>query len=152
MANIHIDVTSDDFNITAEMNKITQSRTDIGALVSFTGFVRDNHNGKTIKKLTLEHFPLMAEKQLRTIANEAAERWDVTDITLIHRYGALIPSDQIVLVLTSSPHRSDAFSAGEFMMDWLKTDAPFWKKEETTEGEHWVESKSSDMTQKNRWT
>ena len=152
MAHIYIHVTDDDFSVTDEMSKITKGRKDIGALVSFTGFVRDMHNEKSIKKLTLEHFPLMAEKQLLSIAQKAAERWKVTDITIIHRYGGLYPSDQIVLVLTASAHRKDAFTAGEFMMDWLKTDAPFWKKEQTEQGEDWVQSKRDDINQKNRWT
>jgi len=146
-----ISVQAQDFNIGEEINALTRGRTDMGAVASFTGFVRDFHNGKSIHKMTLEHFPGMAEKQLGEIAKVAQGHWPLQGICIIHRFGPLLPGDQIVLVLTASAHRGAAFEAAQFIMDWLKTDAPFWKKEETSEGESWVAARSEDTHQKERW-
>lgn len=146
-----ISVQSDDFDIGEEILELTNGRKDIGAVASFTGLVRDIHGDKNIKKLTLEHFPGMAEKELTKIANIAKDRWPIEGLTVIHRYGELRPGDNIVLVITTSLHRDAAFDAARFMMDWLKTDAPFWKKEETEKGDHWVAAKSDDMEKKDKW-
>lgn len=124
---------------------------DIGAIVSFVGQVRDINDGNAIHTLTLEHYPPMTEKALAKIEAEAKSRWDLIDILIIHRIGSLQPQDQIVLVLVASAHRGDAFSACEFIMDYLKTSAPFWKKESTSQGERWVEAKLSDDAAKERW-
>lgn len=148
---MRISVQTDDFDITDEIKRLKENRTDIGAIASFTGLVRDIHNEKKIKKLTLEHFPGMAEKELAKIGNIAKDRWPLEGLTIIHRYGELLPGDNIVLVITTSHHREAAFNAAQFVMDWLKTDAPFWKKEETEEGDHWVAAKSDDGDKKDRW-
>ena len=126
-------------------------RANIGALVSFVGQVRDINNGDTISALTLEHYPEMTEKALVAIENEAKLRWDIIDSLIIHRVGTLKPLDQIVLVAVSSAHRGEAFKASEFIMDYLKTSAPFWKKEATNHGERWVEAKLADDEAKERW-
>ncbi len=145
----HITITikaqAEDFDISSEITALCNKRTDIGAIVTFTGLVRDFHGDHKVKKMTLEHFPGMAEKQLSKICETAYKRWPIQGVTVIHRYGPLLPGDQIVLVITLSAHREAAFHAAEFIMDWLKTDAPFWKKEETIGGSHWVEAKDSDI-------
>lgn len=148
---MYISVQTDDFNISDEINALTRNRTDLGAIASFTGLVRDIHGDKAIKSMTLEHFPVMAEKELEKIGTEAKKRWPIEGLSIIHRYGKLLPGDQIVLVITTSYHREAAFNAAQFIMDWLKTDAPFWKKEETEEGTHWVAAKSDDDDKKDRW-
>lgn len=148
---MRISVQADDFNIADEINALNKDRTDIGAIATFTGLVRDIHSEKVIKSMTLEHFPAMAEQELEKIGNDAKNRWPIEGLTIIHRYGKLLPGDQIVLVITSSHHREAAFNAAQFIMDWLKTDAPFWKKEETEEGTHWVAAKSDDDDKKDRW-
>lgn len=125
---------------------------NVGAIVSFVGLVRDVNDGDTINTLTLEHYPDMTQKALQVIELEAKKRWDVIDSLIIHRVGTLKPLDQIVLVAVSSAHRGDAFKACEFMMDYLKTSAPFWKKEATNQGERWVEAKLADDEAKARWT
>ncbi len=124
---------------------------NIGALVSFVGQVRDINDGDAINMLTLEHYPAMTEKTLAAIEIEAKTRWDIIDTLIIHRIGTLKPLDQIVLVAVTSAHRGEAFSACEFIMDFLKTSAPFWKKETTDQGEHWVEAKLSDDAATARW-
>ncbi|MCK5424409.1 MAG: molybdenum cofactor biosynthesis protein MoaE [Emcibacter sp.] len=144
-------VQDQDFDIAAEINELCGGRTDIGAIVTFTGLVRDFHGDNKIRQMTLEHFPGMAEKQLEAICKTASERWPLQGGTVIHRYGPLDPGNQIVLVITLSAHREAAFEAAEFIMDWLKTDAPFWKKEQTAEGTHWVEAKTEDDQRKDRW-
>ena len=123
----------------------------IGALVSFVGQVRDINDGSSVSSLTLEHYPEMTKKALEKIEVEAKSRWDLIDTCIIHRVGTLHAQDQIVLVLVASAHRGDAFSACEFIMDYLKTSAPFWKKEATSQGERWVEAKLSDDAAKERW-
>lgn len=126
-------------------------RANIGALVSFVGQVRDFSDGDTINTLTLEHYPEMTEIALTSIEDEAKTRWDIIDSLIIHRIGTLKPLDQIVLVAVTSAHRGEAFKACEFIMDFLKTSAPFWKKEATNQGERWVEAKLADDEAKARW-
>lgn len=146
-----ITVQESDFNIADEISALTRGKTDVGAIVSFTGLVRDFHGDKTIRKMTLEHFPGMAEKQLAHICATAEKRWPLMGGRVIHRFGPLIPGDQIVLVITLSAHREAAFEAAEFIMDWLKTDAPFWKKEETATANQWVEAKDADSEKTKKW-
>ncbi len=124
---------------------------NVGAVVSFVGLVRDMNEGDAINTLTLEHYPEMTQKALEAIELEAKTRWNVVDALIIHRVGTLKPQDQIVLVAVSSAHRGEAFKACEFIMDYLKTSAPFWKKEATNQGERWVEAKVSDDAAKARW-
>ncbi len=144
-------IQTDDFDVGLELNKLRLSNPAIGAVVSFVGQVRDMNDGSSINTLTLEHYPEMTEKALAKIEAEAKSRWDVLDSLIIHRVGTLQPLDQIVLVLVASAHRGEAFSACEFIMDYLKTSAPFWKKEATSQGERWVEAKLSDDAAKARW-
>ena len=124
---------------------------NVGAIVSFVGLVRDINDGDAINTLTLEHYPEMTQKALAAIEADAKARWDVIDALIIHRVGTLQPLDQIVLVAVTSAHRGEAFKACEFIMDYLKTSAPFWKKETTNLGERWVEPKLSDDAAKARW-
>lgn len=140
-----------DFDLGAEINQLRHTRKDIGAVVSFVGLVRDLNDGDTVSQLTLEHYPGMTEKSLAAIIEQAKVRWRIIDALIVHRVGTLQPSDQIVLVIVTSAHRGDAFSACEFMMDYLKTEAPFWKKEANSTGEHWVEAKLSDDAARERW-
>ena len=148
---MRVSVQSDDFDITNEINNLRINRTDLGAIATFTGLVRDIHDNKNIKKMTLEHFPIMALKELNKIGVMAKDRWPIEELTIIHRYGELFPGDQIVLVITTSLHREAAFKAAEFIMDMLKTDAPFWKKEELEDGSRWVMSNKDDNNKKDRW-
>ena len=144
-------VQTEDFDPGAECAALTRGRTDIGAVASFVGLVRDANDGAGISRMTLEHYPGMTEKSLAEIVDEARGRWDVMDATVIHRVGALKPGDNIVLVIVASAHRGDAFAACEFIMDYLKTRAPFWKKEETSEGSRWVDARASDDESAARW-
>jgi molybdopterin synthase catalytic subunit len=144
-------VQAEDFDAGFEIKRLTSAHKDIGAVVSFIGLVRDLNDGDAVSQLTLEHYPGMTEKSLNAIINQAKERWRIADALIIHRVGSLQPGDQIVLVVVSSAHRGDAFAACEFMMDYLKTEAPFWKKEVTPQGEHWVEAKSTDDDARDRW-
>jgi molybdopterin synthase catalytic subunit len=146
-----IRVQIEDFDVGLELSKLRLANPSTGALVSFIGQVRDINDGSAINTLTLEHYPEMTEKALKAIESEAKTRWDIIDSLIIHRVGTLQPLDQIVLVVVSSAHRGDAFSACEFIMDFLKTSAPFWKKEITNQGERWVEAKLSDDDAKARW-
>jgi molybdopterin synthase catalytic subunit len=139
------------FDVAAEMAALRHGRTDIGALVSFTGLVRDISEGNHVTRLTLEHHPVMTLKTLRDMANDASARWPLLGGTIIHRYGTLLPADDIVLVLIASAHRGAAFDAAHFLMDWLKTKAPFWKKEEDASGARWIEAKTSDDAAAARW-
>jgi molybdopterin synthase catalytic subunit len=143
-------VQTKDFETDDIINDLTKDRKDIGAIVSFIGLVRDLPDG-SLQSMTLEHYPAMTEKALREIVDTAMQRWDINDIALIHRVGELKPADRIVLVVTLSAHRKEAFNAAEFIMDYLKTRAPFWKKETTNNGEHWVEAKTSDDNATSRW-
>ncbi|HRY26280.1 MAG: molybdopterin synthase catalytic subunit MoaE [Geminicoccaceae bacterium] len=139
------------FDVGAELARFTAGRTDIGAVASFTGLVRDRHNGEAVTAMTLEHYPGMTEAELERIEAEARARWPLDDCLVIHRYGRMLPGEPIVLVLTASAHRAAAFEACAFLMDWLKTKAPFWKLEETPEGERWVEARASDDEAATRW-
>ena len=145
-------VQREDFDPGAEIARLTDGRRDIGAVVSFVGLVRDLAGGEPISALTLEHYPGMTEKQLEAIEAEAHARWPLQASTVIHRYGALEPGDRIVLVVTASAHRAAAFEAAAFLMDWLKTKAPFWKNETTPSGTRWVEAKETDEAAAARWS
>ena len=144
-------VQTEDFDASQELTSMRLSGQSVGAVVSFIGQVRDLNDGNEIQTLTLEHYPGMTEKALEAIENEAKARWNVLESRIIHRVGTLKPQDQIVLVAVSSAHRGDAFSACEFIMDFLKSQAPFWKKEATNQGERWVEAKLSDDAAQSRW-
>ncbi len=140
-----------DFDVAAELTAMRKASADIGAVVSFIGQVRDINDGDAVNTLTLEHYPGMTERALAQIELEAQSRWQISNSLIIHRVGTLKPLDQIVLVAVASAHRGEAFKACEFMMDYLKTQAPFWKKESTPEGERWVEAKNSDDQAQSRW-
>lgn len=144
-------VQTEDFDTGAEIDRLRLSRQDAGAIVAFVGQVRDINEGSGVDALTLEHYPGMTEKALQEIVDQARHRWDIFDALVIHRVGTLQPSDQIVLVVVSGAHRGEAFAACEFIMDYLKTEAPFWKKEKTPAGERWVEARSSDDAARERW-
>ena len=144
-------IQTEDFDAGDEINQLRMARRDVGAVVSFIGQVRDVNEGDTVSKLTLEHYPGMTEKSLHAIIKQAKARWNIMDVLIIHRVGTLQPCDQIVLVAVSGAHRGEAFAACEFVMDYLKTEAPFWKKEVTPSGERWVEAKASDDDAKARW-
>jgi len=144
-------VQKDDFDVGAEVAGLTAGRTDIGGVATFIGLVRDLADGDEVKAMTLEHYPGMTEKMLAGIEAEARERWPLDETLIIHRYGRLEPGDRIVLVVTASAHRKAALESCEFLIDWLKTKAPFWKLEETNEGEHWVEARESDDEAAARW-
>ncbi|KHF26250.1 molybdopterin synthase catalytic subunit MoaE [Solemya velum gill symbiont] len=141
----------EDFDIGAEIRHFQQSRTEIGAVATFTGLVRDLNLSDKVSSMTLEHYPGMTEKSLQEILEQAIERWQLIDAMVIHRVGKLLPGDQIVFVTTASAHRGDAFSACEFIMDYLKTQAPFWKKEETASGSRWVDARETDSDAAERW-
>jgi len=143
-------VQQEDFDAGREMAAVRARNPKVGAVASFIGVVRDVNDGTGVATMTLEHYPGMTEKALKGIVDEAAGRWEVLDCTVIHRVGRLEPTDQIVFVAVASGHRG-AFAACEFIMDYLKTQAPFWKKEETHEGARWVEAKDSDDTAAGRW-
>ncbi len=140
-----------DFDAGAEINRMRLARADAGAIAAFIGQVRDLNEGSQIAGMTLEHYPGMTEKALNDIVASARARWDIFDALIIHRVGKLLPTDQIVLVVVSGAHRKEAFAACEFIMDYLKTEAPFWKKESTPAGERWVEAKVSDDQARDRW-
>ena len=143
-------VQAKDFDLTTEVNLARSKNPQIGAIVSFVGTVRDLQS-ETLKSLTLEHYPEMTEKSLESIVMKARSRWKLENITIIHRIGKLLISDQIVLVIVTSKHRQEAFDSCNFIMDYLKTDAPFWKKESSDKEEKWVDSNSNDKKQKKRW-
>ncbi|MBV16125.1 molybdenum cofactor biosynthesis protein MoaE [Thalassospira sp. GB04J01] len=146
-----VSVQQDDFDPGAELAALTDGRTDIGAAVSFVGLVRDIHGGDTVSALTLDHYPGMTERELEKIADEAGNRWKLDGIRIVHRFGRMEPGERIVLVIALSAHRRDAFEACDFVMDFLKTRAPFWKREETQNGEKWVSAKASDDADADRW-
>jgi molybdopterin synthase catalytic subunit len=146
-----IRVQREDFDVGAEMRAMTGGDTGIGGVASFVGLVRDMTAGTGSSAMTLEHYPGMTEKQLAEVEAEARSRWELSGVTIIHRYGRLEPGEQIVLVLTASPHRKAALESCAFLIDWLKTRAPFWKLEETPEGSRWVEARSSDDEAAARW-
>ncbi len=144
-------VQTQDFDAGLELAQLRLARKDVGAVVSFIGQVRDFNDGDTVSQLSLEHYPGMTEKALAAIVAQAKSRWDIFDTLIIHRVGTLKPLDQIVLVAVSGAHRGEAFKACEFIMDALKTEAPFWKKEVTASGERWLDAKDSDDVARERW-
>ena len=145
-------VQSEDFDVGAELSALTTGNTAIGGMTSFVGLVRDLGGEDALKAMTLEHYPGMTEKMLREIEAEANDRWPLEASLIVHRYGRLEPGDQIVLVATASPHRQAAFDSCAFLIDWLKTKAPFWKLEDTqNEGARWVEAKAADDRAAERW-
>ena len=145
-----IRVQTENFDLAAINHELCEGRTDVGAIASFIGIVRDLENDR-LQQMTLEHYPGMTENALAGIAERAAQRWQIQDLAIIHRVGELRPADQIVLVTVLSAHRADAFAACEFIMDYLKTEAPLWKKESSDQGENWVESKKSDLFAQKKW-
>lgn len=147
-----ISVQAEDFDVAGEMRAMAAGRTDIGAIVTFTGLVRDMAGGENISDMELEHYPGMTEKALADIEAQANTRWELQATRIVHRYGKLEPGAQIVLVATASPHRQDAFEAAEFIMDFLKSRAPFWKKEGTPNGGKWVDARDADEDALNRWS
>ena len=140
-------VQEEDFDPTTELDALSAGRDDIGALVSFTGLVR----GGDVSEMELEHYPGMTEKALAEIETEARDRWPLQGVTIIHRVGPLAPGARIVFVATASRHRAAAFEAAEYLMDFLKTRAPFWKKEDTADGARWVDARETDDTAADRW-
>jgi len=140
-----------DFDVGLELEALTRGRVDVGAVASFVGLVRDANDGHAISGMTLEHYPGMTQKALEEICREAHARWELLDTLVIHRVGPLEPGERIVLVGVSSAHRGEAFAACEFIMDYLKTRAPFWKREDTAQGERWVEARTSDESAADRW-
>jgi molybdopterin synthase catalytic subunit len=139
------------FDAAAEGALLARGRSDVGALVTFTGVCRGTEDGEPIAALTLEHYPGMAESEIERHAAEAAERWPLLGATIIHRYGRILPGEDIVLVVTTSSHREAAFAAAEFLMDYLKTRAPFWKLVEKADGTTWVDAKAADDAAAERW-
>ena len=146
-----VQVQTADFDVGAEIARLHSGNTAIGAIASFIGLVRENNDGSNISTLTLEHYPGMTEKAIMDIIEEACRRWAICGCTVIHRVGTLNPAERIVLVLVASSHRGPAFDACEFIMDYLKTRAPFWKKEATPGGDRWVEARESDTEAAARW-
>jgi molybdopterin synthase catalytic subunit len=151
-ATVSIRIQEDDFDIGSEIAALTRGRTNIGAVVSFSGLCRGEERGEPIAALTLEHYPGMAEAEIARHAEQAMSRWPLNGVTVIHRFGRIRPGENIVLVLTASAHRQAAFEAAEFLMDYLKTNAPFWKREESARGANWIEARSDDDEAATRWT
>ena len=141
-----------DFDVAQEIAALSRGRTDVGAVVSFSGICRGSEKGEPIAALTLEHYPGMAEAEIKRHADEALARWPLQGLTVIHRFGRIVPGENIVLVVTASAHRQAAFEAAEFLMDYLKTSAPFWKREESARGTNWVEARDHDDAAAARWT
>jgi len=148
---LSVRIQREDFDAGAEIARLRADDPRIGAVAGFVGVARDRNDGSDVATLTLEHYPGMTERAIEAIIEQARARWQVIDILVIHRIGMLKPLDQIVLVAVTSSHRGDAFAACEFVMDYLKTEAPFWKKESTSEGERWVDARESDDAARNRW-
>jgi molybdopterin synthase catalytic subunit len=146
-----IRIQEQDFDISAEIAALRKGDPRVGAVVSFLGTVRDVNEGSQVKAMTLEHYPEMTEKALNNILEQAKARWDIYQTLVIHRIGPLLPEDQIVLVVVTSAHRGEAFAACEFIMDYLKTAAPFWKKEDTPQGSRWVDARVTDEAAMARW-
>jgi len=142
----------DAFDMAAESAALARGRADVGAVVTFTGICRGSENGQPITALTLEHYPGMAEAEIESHVAEARQRWPLSGATVIHRHGRIAPGEDIVLVMTASAHRDAAFAAAEFLMDYLKTRAPFWKQVELADGKVWIEAKSVDDAAADRWT
>ncbi len=146
-----IRVQREDFDVGAEMARLSDGRHGVGGVCAFVGLVRDLAGEAAVGAMTLAHYPAMTEKELRRIEDEARSRWDLVDSLIIHRYGRLEPGDRIVLVATASAHRQAAFEACHFLIDWLKTQAPFWKQNETPDGPQWVDAQASDDEAAARW-
>lgn len=144
-------VQQEDFDVGAELAALTAGDARVGALASFVGLVRDRNDGDRVSGMTLEHYPGMTEKALLDIVEAAKARWSLYDVLVIHRVGPMLPTDRIVLVATTSAHRGEAFAACEFVMDYLKTQAPFWKREETPDGARWVDAREADDAALKRW-
>lgn len=141
-----------DFDVGSEIAALGNGRTDVGAVVSFSGICRGSEKGEPIAALTLEHYPGMAEAEIGRHADEALSRWPLQGLTVVHRVGRIAPGENIVLVVTASAHRQAAFEAAEFMMDYLKTSAPFWKREESSNGASWIEARDHDDAAAARWS
>jgi molybdopterin synthase catalytic subunit len=148
---ITVRLQSEPFDAATEAKKLSRGRTDVGALVTFTGICRGDEAGEPIAALTLEHYPGMAEAEVERHVAEAVTRWPLIGVTVIHRYGRIQPGEDIMMVATASSHREAAFAAAEFLMDFLKTRAPFWKQVEKTGGKSWVEAKAADDASASRW-
>jgi molybdopterin synthase catalytic subunit len=144
-------VQSRDFDVGAELARLRGANPRVGAIASFVGLARDVNDGRQVLDVTLEHYPGMTEHALEEIVERARQRWDLIDCLIVHRIGTIAPLEQIVLVAVSSMHRHDAFEACRFLIDYLKTDAPFWKKERTPQGSHWVEARCSDEQARAAW-
>ena len=151
-ANVTIRIQEADFDIAREMTALTSGRTDIGAVVSFSGICRGNEGGQTIAALTLEHYPGMAEAEIARHVETAMSRWPLSGVSVVHRVGRIAPGENIVLVVTASEHRQAAFEAAEFLMDYLKANAPFWKREEGAGGTNWTAARQNDDEAAARWT
>lgn len=147
---MRIAVQTDPFDLGQEADHFARGNTSMGAVVTFTGVVRDDDDGNLVA-MEIEHYPGMTEKALTKIAQQAAERWSLGDVLVIHRHGRLEPGDRIMMVATAAPHRKDAFEAAEYLMDYLKSRAPFWKKEITADGKDWVAAKAADEDALTRW-
>jgi molybdopterin synthase catalytic subunit len=149
---VGVRVQAEDFDVGAEIRHLTRGRTDVGAVVTFTGTVRGERSGASIARMTLEHYPGMTESELECVEREANARWPLQATLIVHRIGTLAPGDNIVLVITASAHRHAAFAAAEFLMDYLKTRAPFWKKEERSDGTgSWVDARETDDAALEKW-
>jgi molybdopterin synthase catalytic subunit len=148
---VRVSIQTEDFDLSAEVNQLRASDKGVGAVCSFIGTVRDRNDGQNIQTMELEHYPGMTEKAIEAMIDEAQRRFDIMGVRVIHRVGLLQPLDQIVLVVVSSAHRGQSFQACEFLMDYLKTQAPFWKKEQTPEGARWVDARVSDDAALARW-
>jgi molybdopterin synthase catalytic subunit len=148
---VRVSLQREDFDAAAEAAALARGRTDVGALVTFTGICRGAEDGAPIAALTLEHYPGMAEAEIARHVEEASRRWPLLGVTVIHRYGRIEPGQNIVLVVTASTHRAAAFAAAEFLMDYLKTRAPFWKQVESAAGKTWVDAKAADEDAATRW-
>lgn len=144
-------VQTEDFDVTGEIAALRRSNPQIGAVACFIGLVRDLNENSHVSEMTLEHYPGMTEKALEEIVAHAKQRWNIDDALVVHRIGALKPADQIVLVATTGAHRGEVFASCEYIMDYLKTQAPFWKKEQTEHGSHWVDARESDNHAAQRW-
>ena len=151
-ANVTIRIQEADFDIAREISALTKGRTDIGAVVSFSGICRGSEDGETIAALTLEHYPGMAEAEIARHVDTAMSRWPLSGVSVVHRVGRIVPGENIVLVLTASEHRQAAFQAAEFLMDYLKANAPFWKRVDSPDGASWVEARDHDDEAAARWT
>ena len=149
---VTIRIQTDNFDVSQEIAALTASRTDVGAVVTFSGICRGPEAGDATTALTLEHYPGMAEAEIARHADEAMSRWPLTGVTIVHRVGRILPGENIMVVLTASAHRQAAFQAAEFLMDYLKAHAPFWKREDTAGGSGWIDAKTDDDDAAARWT